>query len=219
MATHPPSGGGASATSGLDKARKWLIRGAIILGAVGVLFLIIHFILPLIGKGGERTDVRERSADAQRVAVATPTISSRTISAAIVCKPWSFEPQQCTFDNVPTEGFGQRDMGTGFCLDIHYGPDQAYRFQRWDPASREFVDITDSDGPDVRVSRTRFVGNRTGETVTVTYWLEGSNGCGATPPPSPEPEAVRTAVPADQDREPTENVYGQPLGSYRPGQS
>lgn len=202
MASHPPSGGGAPANAAAtDKAKKWLIRGAMLFAAIGIVFLLIHFIFPLFAGDTDEKDTRQqRASTASQIVVATPKVAGRTITAGITCPPWSFEKQQCTFDSIPTAGFGQKDTGLGFCLDIHYGQNQSYRFQRWDAGTKGFVDITDADGPEVRVSETRFVGNRGSESVTVTYWLEGREGCGASqqassssdPAPQPLPVPVQT---------------------------
>jgi len=159
--------------------------------------LTLAFTFGQLNKGRRSDERGTPAAPAHSAAanVSTTSVSGRTIAAGTTCKPWSRTPQTCTFDHVPTAGFGQREHGSRFCMDIPHGANESFRLQR--ASGVGFVDFAEGGEPRGTVIRiTRFVGNHHGAPVTVTYWLGGPEGCGA-PALSPQPP-TQQAVPPEQ---------------------
>ncbi|HEX5774571.1 MAG TPA: hypothetical protein VFY28_01265 [Candidatus Paceibacterota bacterium] len=170
--------GKASGTANSKEKRSlivWLILAVPLVLAL-ILFTIPSF-TPRVERVADNDDVR-RSATASSV-TETEAVS-RQIVGGVVCPSYSRERRTCTFDSQPTAGFGSSERTSSFCYDKPFGADQEYTRQRWDPASRKWVNW-ERDG-DYTVAAQRFIGNRGQETVTVSYWIPDGPSC-----TSPEP--------------------------------
>lgn len=184
------SGGGSTADKTKQIGKIALTWGLRIL-AVGILLLLLFFGLRSCDKQSDGLRSAEASTSGATTTVATTEVKHRQIIGGVSCSPWKHEKQTCTFDALPTAGFGQAEHGAKFCVDIPYGPGQPYRLQRWDEATDDFVDMIKGKGSaETVVKTTRFAGNRGSEAVTVTYWLGNDPSCDSSDAPVPEVRQV-----------------------------
>ena len=146
-----------------------------------IAILAVFVVLALLVFFGARGDDEKRNSHQTTTLTQTvkrAAVTNRSVQGAVTCPSVSPEKEKCSFDAVPTDGFGSTVAGLHFCYDKPYGPNELYSRDRWDASQRKWVEWTRSEDPGV-VYQQRLRANVPGTTVTVTYWLSTSEACTA----------------------------------------